>query len=267
MRIRLFANSGKQSVRAVRARLAGKLLALGHDVRDGGAADTVISLGGDGTFLRAVHECPGIPVLGINLGGLGYLAGVGRRDIGRAIALLTAGRYRVSGRSLLEVRVGSSARAVGYALNDVVVARESSGHAVRLDLSADGRPVTRYLADGLILATPTGSTAYSLAAGGPVLLSDTRSIVVTPANPHALGARPLVVRDTMRFTVTARQRAAGNEATIGVYADGVRVAGIAAGESVEICKSRRTAKVVELEGYDPYDVLARKLGWSGSNVK
>ena len=268
MRILLFANSGKPSVRTVRMRLADKLLALGHDVRDGGAVDAVISLGGDGTFLRAVHECPGIPVLGINLGGLGYLAGVGRRDIDRALALLTAGRYRVSGRSLLEVHVGSiDSSAVGYALNDVVVARESSGHAVRLDLSADGRPVTRYLADGLILATPTGSTAYSLAAGGPVLLPDTRSIVVTPANPHALGARPLVVRDTVRFTVTARQRAAGNEAAIGVYADGVKVAGLAAGESVRICKSRRTAKVVELEGYDPYDVLARKLGWSGSNVK
>ena len=265
MRIRFCVNAGKASAAAC-ARLVGKAAALGHELVDGsGKADVVIALGGDGTFLHAVREFPGMPVLGLNLGGLGYLASVGRRDFVRALEMLSTGRYRVSERCTLEVRAGR--RVVGFALNDVVVAREASGRAIRLDLAADGKLVTRYLADGLILATPTGSTAYSLAAGGPVLMPDSGSLVATPANPHALSVRPLVVRDTVRFLVTARSRTAGNEAAIGVYADGERVLGLLEGESVEVGKSRKTAKIVELEGYDPYDVLARKLGWSGSNVK
>ena len=123
------------------------------------------------------------------------------------------------------------------------------------------------MADGLIFATPTGSTAYSLAAGGPVLMPDSDSFVVTPMNPHALGVRPLVVRDSVRFTVTARPRTAGNALKIGVYADGEDVLTLDEGKSVEIARSARSAQLVELEGYDPYEVLARKLGWSGSNVK
>lgn len=265
MKIRLCANEGNAAASAARASLRRKIAALGHEVRDDGAADVVIALGGDGTLLHAVHEFPGLPILGFNLGGLGYLASVGRRDFGRALELLAAGRYKISRRTMLEVRAGRGESAL--ALNDVVIARESSGHAIRLDLEADGRPVTRYLADGLIVATPTGSTAYSLAAGGPVLMPDSSSFVVTPSNPHALGSRPLVVRDDVRFTVTARERSPGNEATIAVTADGEHVLDMSAGGSVEIRKARRAVKLVELEGYDPYDVLARKLGWSGSRVK
>ena len=141
-----------------------------------------------------------------------------------------------------------------------------SGHSARLDLEADGKLVTRYMADGLIFATPTGSTAYSLAAGGPVLMPDSRSFVVTPLNPHALGVRPLVVSDDVAFTVTVRPRTAGNALRVGVYADGENVGALGAGDCVTVSKSAASARLVELEGYDPYDVLARKLGWSGSNV-
>lgn len=227
----------------------------------GRAADVVVSLGGDGTFLRAVHEFPEIPVVGFNLGGLGYLSSVGEKDFEAAFCKLKAGRYRVFERRLLEVD-GRFA-----ALNDIVITRELTGHSARLDLMADGRLVTRYMADGLIFATPTGSTAYSLAAGGPVLMPDSESFVVTPLNPHALGVRPLVVRDTVRFTVTARSRTVGNVLKVGVYSDGENVLRLNEGDSVRIAKSKRTAKLVELEGYDPYDVLARKLGWSGSNIR
>jgi NAD+ kinase len=153
------------------------------------------------------------------------------------------------------------------ALNDIAITRELSGHSTRLDLAADGRRVTSYMADGLIFATPTGSTAYSLAAGGPVLMPDSDSFVVTPMNPHALGVRPLVVKDSVRFTVTACSRTAGNVMRIGVYSDGENVMTLDEGMSVEIARSAKTAKLIELEGYDPYEVLARKLGWSGSNVK
>ena len=256
MKVRLCVNAVKPGAEAAAERLAAGAAQLGLAVVDGGEADVVMALGGDGTFLHAVHEFPGVPVLGLNLGGLGYLASVERRDFPQALELLAAGRYRVSERTMIEVRRQGSAEPAGVALNDVVVARESSGHAIRLDLAADGRLVTRYLADGLIIATPT-----------PVLMPDSGGLVVTPANPHALGVRPMVVHDTVRFTVTVCPRTGGNAANAGVYADGESVLTLAAGEAVEISRASATAKLVELEGYDPYGVLARKLGWSGSNVR
>ncbi len=260
MKLHFHVNGEKPEAAAQRDALAAEAVRLGIAVAaEGRAADVVVALGGDGTLLRAVHEYPGVPVLGFKLGGLGYLSSVGEHDFSAALAALAAGRYRVSARRLLQV--GGHA-----ALNDVVLTREMSGHSARLDLEADGKLVTRYMADGLIFATPTGSTAYSLAAGGPVLMPDSRSFVVTPLNPHALGVRPLVVSDAVSFTVTVRPRTAGNALRVGVYADGENVGALGAGERVTIAKSAASAQLVELEGYDPYDVLARKLGWSGSNV-
>ena len=261
MKIRFYANREKPLAEETRRRLDEDVDALELKVVSGVDADVVIVLGGDGTFLHAVHEFPDTPLLGFNLGGLGYLVSVGKRDFTFALMKLATGRYRVSERRMIEVD-GRFA-----ALNDIVITREMSGRSARLDLEADGRRVTSYMADGLIFATPTGSTAYSLAAGGPVLMPDSDSFVVTPMNPHALGVRPLVVRDSVRFTVTARSRTAGNAMKIGVYSDGENVLTLDEGKSVEIARSAKTAKLVELEGYDPYDVLARKLGWSGSNVK
>ena len=261
MKIRFYVNREKPIAEETRRRLDADLSALELKVVETDDADAVIVLGGDGTFLRAVHEFPDTPLLGLNLGGLGYLASVGERDFTFALMKLASGRYRISERRMIEVN-GTFA-----ALNDIVITRELSGRSTRLDLEADGRRVTSYMADGLIFATPTGSTAYSLAAGGPVLMPDSNSFVVTPMNPHALGVRPLVVPDSARFTVTARSRTAGNSMKIGVYADGAAVLTLDEGGSVEIARSAKTAKLIELEGYDPYEVLARKLGWSGSNVK
>ena len=261
MKVRFYVNQEKPLAAETRRRLDADLEALELKVVTDASADVVIVLGGDGTFLRAVHEFPDTPLLGLNLGGLGYLASIGERDFTFALMKLATGRYRISERRMIEVN-GRFA-----ALNDIVLTREMSGHSTRLDLAADGRRVTSYMADGLIFATPTGSTAYSLAAGGPVLMPDSDSFVVTPMNPHALGVRPLVVRDSVRFTVTACSRTAGNAMKIGVYSDGENVMTLDEGKSVEIARSAKTAKLVELEGYDPYEVLARKLGWSGSNVK
>ena len=261
MKIRFYVNREKPFAEETRRRLDEDVAALELRVVTDGSADVVIVLGGDGTILRAVHEFPETPILGLNLGGLGYLSSVGERDFTFALMKLASGRYRISERRMIEVN-GKYA-----ALNDIVITREMSGHSTRLDLEADGRRVTSYMADGLIFATPTGSTAYSLAAGGPVLMPDSGSFVVTPMNPHALGVRPLVVRDSVRFTVTACSRTAGNAMKVGVYADGEDVLTLDEGKSVEIARSARSAQLVELEGYDPYEVLARKLGWSGSNVK
>lgn len=246
-----------------RLRAELRRLAIRHGLRvvTRGRADVIVSVGGDGTLLRTVREFPSSPVVGFNLGGLGYLSSVGRDELDDAMGKLATRRFRISARTMLE----GDGRFT--ALNDIVVVREQSGRSARLDLSADGRLVARYMADGLIFSTPTGSTAYSLAAGGPVVMPDLQGIVVTAMNPHALGVRPLVVSDRARFTVTVRPRTAGNVMKTGVYADGEHVMTLAAGKSVTIERSRQTAKIVELEGYDPYGVLARKLGWSGSNVR
>lgn len=263
-KIGFYLNSAKSELKIRAAELSARLAFFGLEETDCTEAEAIVAIGGDGTILRAVREFRQKPILGLNMGGLGYLSSVSYAEADRALTMLAAGRFSISERTLLEVSKGEER---GEALNDVVITRVLTGHAARLDLSADGRLVTRYMADGLIIATPTGSTAYSLAAGGPVLLPDSANFVVTPMSPHALGVRPLVVRDDVSFTVTEQPRTDGNEVKLGVFADGENVMSLEVGESVEIRKSKTTAKIIELEGYDPYDVLARKLGWSGSNVR
>ncbi len=255
MKVRFYANATKSAAKAAAKRLAAVARRAGLGIADRGACDAVVALGGDGTILRAVRKFPDVPVLGFNLGALGYLASVGESDFERAISMLAAGEFSVSERTMLDVGGVT-------ALNDVVVMREMTGHAAVLDVSADGNAATRYMADGVVVATPTGSTAYSLAAGGPVLMPDTKCLVVTPMNPHALGVRPMVVADSVRLTVTSRRSIGGACESLGVYADGESVGMLGAGESVEISKSSRSAKLVELPGFDPYVVLNRKLGWS-----
>jgi len=267
LKIRFYINGDKPDIAAHRTALSARVASFGLVETTGDDADVIVALGGDGTILRAVHEFPDRPVLGLNFGGLGYLSAVGGDEADRALRLLAEGRYLLSDRTLVEVRRTGDDAVVGRALNDIAITRGLTGHAARLDLSVAGKIVTRYMADGLVFATPTGSTAYSLAAGGPVVLPDSQALVVTPMNPHALGVRPLVVRDDVRFTVTVCPRTDGNAVRLGVAADGVNVLTLDAGESVEISKSEKTAKLVALEGYDPYDVLARKLGWTGSNVR
>lgn len=261
-RIRFYVNGQKPEASAVRADLVGAARRAGLSVIEDGVPDVLLVLGGDGTILRAVREFPETPVLGLNLGGLGFLSSVERQDFEQAMDRLARGAFSVSERTGLAVsRDGASFTA----LNDVVINREMSGHAAILDLEIDGRRATRYMADGLIIATPTGSTAYSLAAGGPILTPDAHSFVITPMSPHSLGARPLVVNDTVRLAVISRQRANGDADRLDVFADGAHVLTLDGDEPLEIVRAARGARLVELAGYDPYDVLARKLGWSGTS--
>lgn len=265
-RLHFYVNAAKPEAAAVRARLAERLAAYGLKESSPAAAEAIVALGGDGTILRAVRDFPTIPVVGFNLGGLGYLSSVESKDFDRALALLADGRFRLSTRTVLSVRRAGASEQPRPALNDVVLVREMTGHAAGLDLSVDGRAATRYLADGLVIATPTGSTAYSLSAGGPVLMPDSGGFVITPMNPHALGVRPLVVADTVRLTVVSRPRAGDRTDRLGVYADGASVFMLAPGEAIDIEKAPRAATLIELDGHDPYEVLGRKLGWRGTSV-
>lgn len=265
MRIRFHVNSGKPAAKAAAKTLSVVARKAGLEVVTRGAGDAVVALGGDGTILHAVHRFPGVPVLGFNLGGLGYLSSVGESEFEAALGLLAAGRFRILERSQLEVAGPRGETAT--ALNDVVIMREMTGHAAELDLAADGHAATRYMADGLIVATPTGSTAYSLSAGGPVLMPDSSCLVVTPMNPHALAVRPMVVSDAVTLTATSRRKVNGTAEKLGVYADGAGVFLLGGGETAAIRKAASVAKLIGLEGYDPYEVLGRKLGWPGARVK
>ncbi len=260
MTVRFFANTKKDY--AVETLRHLKLLAadFGLTMTEAEKADVIIAIGGDGTLLKTVHQFPGIPALGLKIGGLGYLSSVEEKDFPVAIEKLAKGRFSVRDRLMLSVNGVN-------ALNDVVISRIGSGHPSQLELTANGQLVTRYMSDGLIFATPTGSTAYSLAAGGPVLMPYTNSIVVTPMNPHALGIRPLVMRDDVVFKVMACARTAGNFVKSAVFADGEQITELEEGGAVTIEKSASTARLIELDGYNPFDILARKLGFSGSNIR
>lgn len=253
-------NESKTGVLTVRARIAALVRDCGMEELSESAEtapDAVIVLGGDGTMLSAVHRFPGVPLLGLNLGSLGYLSSVDEARFEEAVRALAAGNFRISRRVALEVD-GK------IALNDVVVSRGVSGHAMRLKLSVDGRSAASFSADGLVIATPTGSTAYSLAAGGPILMPDTGSLAVTPVCPHSLSSRPLVVKDSSVLLVSAEVRESGEEPS--VFADGILVRVLASGETVRVNKSDLTVPLVELDGASPYEILKRKLGWFGTSA-
>lgn len=261
LKVGFYINSAKEAavsaVRSLSRDAASSGLCVIDDLK---LADVVIALGGDGTILRAARETCSSGILGFNLGSLGYLSAVGDGDFREAFSMLAKGAFKVARRSMLEVRKCGSL--VFSALNDIVITREMSGHAAVLEMMVNGRDATRYMADGLVVATPTGSTAYSLAAGGPVLLADCPVISVTPINPHALGVRSIVLNDDVSITITSRRRVNGVAENIGVYADGEGVFKLGGDECAEISKSKRKANFVELDGYDPYKVLSRKLGWN-----
>lgn len=264
MKLHFHINGMNERAVSAKRQLLGVARECGFDVSEvGEGCDFVIALGGDGTILRAVRHHPGIPVLGLNLGSLGYLATVAENDFTNAFRTLADGNYEVAERTMLAATKPSTGECA-IALNEIVVMREMTGHAAFIDLSADSRSVTRYTADGLVIATPTGSTAYSLAAGGPVLMPDTASLVITPMSPHALSVRPMVVSDNVHLSVTSRRRVNGVAEKLGVYADGESVFMLGGDETVNVAKSDIRAHFVQLPGYDPYAVLSRKLGWSGS---
>ena len=223
--------------------------------------DLVVSLGGDGSILRAVRLAAdaGVAVLGVNFGQLAYLAEVERRDARAAVARWLAGDFGIVERMRLAVRVGAAGdgeppRALG-ALNEAVVEKLDRGRSVRLGLSFDGRLFTAYRADGLIVASPTGSTAYSLSVRGPILAPSLQALVVTPASPHSLFDRSLVLPPdtTIRIEVQSEQPAA-------LALDGAVCRVLQPGGSVECTASPRPARLVTFGHRNFDDILKAKFG-------
>jgi NAD+ kinase len=222
------------------------------------ASDLVIVLGGDGTLLSVAHHAAraGVPVMGINLGRLGFLT-----EIPVSEALSTLDRFLADGgplvspRWLIEARTGTE---IAYCLNDVVVTKGAKSRMIELALLVDGRDVAVLKADGLIVSTPTGSTAYSLSAGGPILHPKVPAILLTPICPHTLSFRPMAVPATS--TVGVRLLTGGEE--VHMTLDGQRGGAMAANDLVEVRKAPFELQLVASPKRSYYDLVKEKLGWA-----
>jgi NAD+ kinase len=230
--------------------------------------DVLLSLGGDGTLLRALHalkDAP-VPILGINLGHLGFLTSVPDIHAADALRRLAAADYTIHDRPLLSATLvrGTRRKTVlrTEALNDIVVGWGTVPRVASLSLDVDGTRVATFSCDGMIIATPTGSTGHALSAGGPILHCDTPAIVVEAICPHTLSNRPLVLPDSCAVALTLN----GTQRTLVLSIDGRNRGSLEPGDRLEIRKSPRAARFVRLPGQSWFDSLSRKLHWRGSSA-
>jgi NAD+ kinase len=221
--------------------------------------DVAVSLGGDGTMLRTVdivYEA-GVAVLGVNVGDLGYLTEVEPAELDRALERLLAGDYDVAERMVLQVDVVSAGSASGrwWALNEAVLEKAQSGRVVRLDVLINGAYFTTYAADGVIVATPTGSTAYSFSARGPIVSPRHRCLLLTPVSPHMLFDRSLVLdgEEELRFVVV-------DERTAVLTLDGRELGTVEADDTITCASGPRSARIVTFGLRDFHQILKAKFG-------
>lgn len=227
--------------------------------------DLLLVFGGDGTILRLAREIAGsrTPILGVNIGSLGFLTAVPSDELVPALRRIWNGEFTFESRALIQA-VGCCSRqdVAQPALNDIVISRGIASRLIELDVCIDGEPLTRYRCDGLIVSSPTGSTAYSLAAGGAVVLPTSQVIEITPICPHTLSNRSLIVPLTARIDVRVVSQ---KPATI-LSADGRVISELSAGDLLTIGRSRRTVRLMHLAGSSFCDTLRRKLHWRGATL-
>ena len=223
--------------------------------------DYVLSLGGDGTFLTAVMHAAtaGIPIMGINMGHLGYLTAYGIDDVDQAVADLTTGHFRIEDRTMLTVACDACSIDYPYALNDIAILRRDTSSTIEMLTTLRGVPLTTYKGDGLVVCTPTGSTAYNLSAGGPILEPSAASLVLTPVSPHTLNMRPIVVGDDSTITITTRSRSDSYQVSL----DGEGIS-CPSGSTVTIAKAPFKARVIQRIGGSFAEVIRHKLLWGTS---
>lgn len=256
MKIALFFNpqhkQSKQLATSIREFLESHKVEV---VTEASKADFIISLGGDGTILSVVHEHPHIdaPILGINTGHLGFMADVQVADVYPSLQDLISGAYTVEERLILEGHNST------FAVNDFVIHRSPNPSMIEIGIHVNGLYLNTFEADGLIIATPNGSTAYSLGAGGPIVSPSLEAIVITPICPHTISNRPLVLTADKEIQI----QYLSDYPPVEVRADGLPPFSLATGESFHIRRSSRKFKLVSLLRQDYFSTLRTKLGWSG----
>lgn len=219
----------------------------------------LISMGGDGTLLRISHQYSHLeaPILGINLGHLGFMADIPTADIFPSLTDLLNGAYTIDNRIALEASRENRERL--RAVNDIVFHRASNYSLIELAIQVDGIYINTFVADGIIIATPTGSTAYSLAAGGPILAPALDAVVITPICPHTISNRPIVLTTDRKIEI----QYLSTYGPIDVRADGLDAYSLKSGDSISIQRSSQPFKIVNLHRHEYFSTLRKKLGWSG----
>lgn len=236
----------------------------GRQMEDARSIDALLTFGGDGTLLRGARLLAGaqVPIIGINLGRLGFLTTCGTDEMEHALRRLAAGEHVAEARMALRgtaVDGDGRNRQEWLALNDFVVHKGGFARVVRLGLSVNGDSIGIYTADGVIISTPTGSTAYSLSAGGPVVVPTVESILLTPISAHALGIRPLVVAPDAEVVVDTSPSAE----TLLVTVDGQVGTELVPGERLIVRRAPRPVLIVRLPGSSFFERMRGKLGWGG----
>ena len=222
--------------------------------------DIAISIGGDGTFLKTAARIgdKGIPILGINQGRLGFLTDINRNDLDDAIEDIFKNYYRIEERTLLQLCPQGSKfiESYNFALNEVAIMKRDTSSMLSIQTSIDNDYLTTYQSDGLVIATPTGSTAYSLSVNGPIIVPTASNLVLTAIAPHSLNVRPLVISDDCKVKVTVESRSK----TFLVALDG-RAEVFPTGVEFNICKAPYTTKVIKRHSQNFFETLSEKLMW------
>lgn len=227
--------------------------------------DLLLVFGGDGTILRVAREIAGChtPMLGVNIGSLGFLTAVPSDELPSALKRIWKGEFNYELRSLLQATGRCNGRLIEQdALNDIVISRGIVSRLIELEVRVDGEPLTRYRCDGLIISSPTGSTAYSLAAGGAVVFPTAQVLELTPICPHTLSNRSLIIP----LTATVEVQVVSQKPETILSADGQVVSELSVNDRVTIRRSRRSVRLMHLAGSSFCDTLRRKLHWRGTTL-
>jgi len=227
------------------------------------ATDLMIIFGGDGTMLHAARQIAGsrTPMLGVNIGGLGFLTAIPSDKIADGLKMVWEGKFKFDTRALIEATGICQGRKVkATALNDIVVTRGAVSRLIALDVSVNGELITRYRCDGLIVSSPTGSTAYSLAAGGAIVLPTAEVFALTPICPHALSNRSII----LPLSATIRVRAVNPQSAAYLNADGQIVGELDTDDEITIRRSRHSVRLMRLAHNSFLEAMRRKLHWRGT---
>lgn len=228
--------------------------------------DVLIAVGGDGTMLQAAHliRNSSAPLLGVNLGYLGFLTSTSQNDLEQALEHFARGNYTLSERTTIACTVWRGGEKLGEsrALNDVVVGWGQSSHIIVFEVTVDGEPATSYRCDGIIVATPTGSTGHSLSAGGPIVHPETAALLINVISPHALTARPVLLPQQHVVGITVAE---SSKELLGSI-DGQELYKLRQGDRLVVRTSPDRVRFIHLPGYNYFDVLRQKLHWRGSSV-
>ena len=228
-------------------------------------ADLLIACGGDGTLLQAAHRFrgSGIPILGINIGYLGFISSVGGDRVRQEMRRILNGDFIISQRTALAIEIeGRKRKAAGWALNDILIARGDNPHLINISARVGERRLTNYRCDGLIVATPTGSTAYSLAAGGPIISPECNVLTITPICPQALTNRSVVVNSTEKVEMQLDSVSGPGI----VQVDGMTIAKATPESTIRVQTSHDPTPIAFLPEINYYDILSEKLKWRGDGL-